>query len=83
MYDDVKADLLRERDEARAEVAPLRAVLEQQVLQHPPPWHIESDWTEEVRASDGYCIAKCQTVEEATAIITLADALTGERGPDA
>lgn len=48
------------------------SVLFQQALQHPLPWRIESDWTEEVIASDGYCIAKCETPEEAEAIIRAA-----------
>ena len=29
-----------------------------QMMHHPLPWRIESDWTEEVTASDGYIIAK-------------------------
>lgn len=50
----------------------LREVLFQQTLQHPLPWHVESDWTEEVITSDGYCIAKCRTRAEAEAIIRVA-----------
>lgn len=50
----------------------LESVLFQQALRHPLPWHINSDWTEEVITSDGYCIAKCQTVEEAVSIIAVA-----------
>jgi hypothetical protein len=52
----------------------LGEVLFQQALQHPLPWRVESDWTEEVRASDGYCIAKCRTQAEAQAIIAVATA---------
>jgi hypothetical protein len=47
-------------------------VLFQQTLQHPLPWRVESDWTEEVITSDGYCIAKCRTRAEAEAIIRVA-----------
>lgn len=50
----------------------LESVLFQQALQHPLPWRIESDWTEEVITSDGYCIAKCRTVKEAVSIIAVA-----------
>lgn len=60
------------RVEAERKVALLNVVLFQQALQHPLPWSIESDWTEEVRASDGYCIAKCRTTEDAEALIALA-----------
>jgi hypothetical protein len=50
----------------------LGAVLFQQELRHPLPWRVISDWTEEVIASDGYCIAKCRTRAEAQAIIVVA-----------
>lgn len=50
----------------------LGEVLFQQALRHPLPWRVESDWTEEVITSDGYCIAKCRTRAEAQAIIVVA-----------
>lgn len=50
----------------------LGEVLFQQALRHPLPWRVESDWTEEVITSDGYCIAKCRTQAEAQAIIAVA-----------
>jgi hypothetical protein len=56
---------------------PLHAVVSTQLIGHPLPWRIESDWTEEVIASDGYCIAKCATTEEAEAIVAVAVAVGG------
>ena len=35
-----------------------RAMVFHQLLYHPWPWRIESDWTEEVTASDGFIVAK-------------------------
>jgi hypothetical protein len=56
---------------------PLHAIVSTQVIRHPLPWRVESDWTEEVIASDGYCIAKCVTTEEAEAIVAAAGAVGG------
>jgi hypothetical protein len=75
--------------ECREGTATLRAALEQagralehvlcsQVIQHPLPWRVESDWGEEVRASDGYCIAKCAS--DAESIIARAEALASSPG---
>lgn len=40
-----------------------RELVFQNMLQHPLPWRVEQDWTSEVLASDGYCIAKCSAVD--------------------
>jgi hypothetical protein len=60
----------------------LERVLFQQTLQHQLPWRVESDWTEEVITSDGYCIAKCQTLEEAVSIIAVAMVAAGRAASD-
>ena len=44
-------------------------------IMHPLPWRIEHDWTVEVHASDGYIVAKCQSVEEAESVIEYAKGL--------
>lgn len=51
----------------------LRETLGWQAILHPLPWRIESDWTEEVIASDDAVIAKCRDSETAEAIIALAE----------
>ena len=54
------ATLLGDLDLSNAlTIQAMMEVLTQQFIQHPPPWKIEYDWTHEVIASDGYCIAKC------------------------
>lgn len=60
----------------------LQAVLGWQVIRHPLPWRVESDWTEEVVASDGYCIAKCDFPEQAEAIVALASPRTDQTKED-
>jgi hypothetical protein len=42
------------------------------ILEHPLPWRVEQDWTNEVTDADGNIVVKCQTAEEAQAIIDLA-----------
>jgi hypothetical protein len=56
----------------------LRDVVFQLTLKHPLPWRVESDWTEEVVASDGHCIAKCAETETAEAIIATANRIAAE-----
>ncbi len=63
--------------EARARER-LRTVLFGLLLNHPLPWHVESDWTQEVRAADGFIIAKCSTGAQADDIIADAKALQVE-----
>lgn len=48
-----------------------------QMLHHPLPWRIESDWTEEVTASDGHIVAKTDH-QTALAIIALAEQIQKE-----
>jgi hypothetical protein len=55
----------------------LRDVVFQQMLDHPLPWRIESDWTEEVTASDGHIVAKSDH-STAQAIIALAEQIRAE-----
>lgn len=45
----------------------------QLVKQHPLPWTIDQDWTWEVIASDGCCVAKKMTHGEAAAFIAKAE----------
>lgn len=46
------------------------------VAKHPLPWIIDRDWTYEVIASDGACVAKKMTYESAAAFIATATALS-------
>lgn len=55
----------------------LRVLVFQQLLEHPLPWRVESDWTEEVTASDGYIVAKTDH-QTAKAIIALAEQIRKE-----
>lgn len=55
----------------------LRVLVLQQVLEHPLPWRVESDWAEEVTASDGYIVAKADH-QTARAIIVLAEQIRKE-----
>lgn len=55
-----------------------RTMVFQSMLYHPLPWRIESDWTQEVTASDGHIIAKCQSPGEAQAIIVFAERIQVE-----
>ena len=48
------------------------------ILEHPLPWRVEQDWTSEVTDADGTIVVKCQTAEEARAIIDLTVRLDDE-----
>ena len=52
-----------------------RELLWMAVVTHPLPWRVEDDWTHEVIASDGACIAKCMTPEAAQFIVDEAEAV--------
>ncbi len=47
--------------------------MDQQVIQHRPPWKVEYDRTREVIASDGYCIAKCGDPAAAKSLVVWAE----------
>lgn len=47
------------------------------LMSHPLPWHIESSWTKEVTASDGYLIAKTDH-QTAVDVIALAESIQKE-----
>lgn len=49
-----------------------RTMVFHQLLYHPWPWRIESDWTWEVTASDGFVVAKTDRTT-AQDIIALAE----------
>jgi hypothetical protein len=51
----------------------LTEVLYQLLDDHPLPWRVEPDWTQEVRAADGAIVAKFRTREEADALIAIAE----------
>jgi hypothetical protein len=57
---------------AQRGVEDLDTVLHTLLLRHPWPWIVQSDWTEEVIASDGLCVAKCMTREQADRIVARA-----------
>lgn len=42
---------------------------------HSLPWRVEQDWTWEVLAADGACIAKCKTAGAAQCIVAEAERL--------
>jgi hypothetical protein len=46
------------------------------VAAHPLPWVIERDWTWEVIAQDGTCVAKKRTHEDAAAFVAIAEGLS-------
>lgn len=48
-------------------------VVHWQSILHPLPWRIDADWTWEVIASDGYCVAKCDHPDKAKALVELAE----------
>lgn len=52
-----------------------RELLFRQIMKHPLPWRIDEDWTKEVIAADGACIAKFQTYAQAQEMIDAAEAL--------
>lgn len=54
------------------EFAILKTVLDTQLLRHPLPWYIESDWTHQIVASDGCTISKCKSHAQAQAVIEYA-----------
>ncbi len=43
------------------------------VAQHPLPWIIDRDWTYEVIASDGACVAKKMTYEAAATFVAIGE----------
>jgi len=45
------------------------------VADHPLPWTIDRDWTYEVLAADGTCVAKKMTYEDAAAFVATAEAV--------
>lgn len=55
-----------------------RELVWNQVLYHPLPWRIESDWTEDVIASDGHIVAKCRSHSDAMEIVELAEKIRKE-----
>jgi hypothetical protein len=55
-----------------------RSLIFNQMLAHPLPWRIETDWTFEVMASDNYIVAKCGTRDGAEQIIDLANQIRAE-----
>lgn len=57
-----------------------REMVFHQTLDHPLPWRVDEDWTHEVRASDGYVVAKCPTREQAEQIIALANHIKASIG---
>ena len=63
-------------DDASPDIA--GALVDQLIIDHPPPWRIERDWTHEVTASDGYIVAKCRTQDLAELIILYASKRAGE-----
>lgn len=56
------------------------SVVFQQALQHRLPWRIDHDWTYEVLAADGYCIAKCMDEDDAQGIIDTAERVMRRAG---
>jgi hypothetical protein len=48
------------------------------ITNHPLPWTVEEDWTMEVTDASGHIVVKCQSAEEASAIINLAQELNEE-----
>lgn len=57
-----------------------RALLLHQLITNPLPWHIDHDWSWEIIADNKATIAKCQSSQEAKAIIKAAKALKKELG---
>ena len=55
-----------------------RDMVFQHLLNHPLPWRVEHDWTQEVTAADGTIIVKCMTREQAAAVIKMAEELRAE-----
>lgn len=51
----------------------LKRLLTHAVLYHPLPWYIDRDWTYEVRDDDKALVVKCQSEEEAEAVIEMAN----------
>jgi hypothetical protein len=52
-----------------------KELLFRQMMKHPLPWKVEQDWTWEVIAADGACIAKFQTWSDAQVMVSAAEAL--------
>jgi hypothetical protein len=52
-----------------------KELLFRQLMKHPLPWKVDQDWTWEVLAADGACIAKFQTCHQAEEMIAAAEAL--------
>jgi len=49
------------------------------IARHPLPWTIDRDWTYEVIATDGACVAKKMTYEAAVAFVTTAESVANGR----
>lgn len=52
-----------------------RELLYRQIKKHPLPWKVDQDWTWEVIAADGTCLAKFQTCSQAEEMVAAAEAL--------
>jgi len=52
-----------------------RELLWRQIMKNPLPWKVEQDWTWEVIAANGTCIAKFQKWSQAQEMVSAAEAL--------
>ena len=52
-----------------------RELLYRQIMKHPLPWKVEQDWTWEVIAANGTCLAKFRFQHQAEEMVAAAEAL--------
>lgn len=52
-----------------------KELLFRQLMKHPLPWKIDQDWTWEVIAADGACLAKFIYPHQAEEMVSAAEAL--------